>query len=156
MRIHPLVAGAAVSVIVLSGVGVAAITGYLPGSNAARTEQPSAVRPCLDCAVVMSVSEFEVKGKGTGLGAVAGGIAGAVVGHEISDGRDAGALVGAAGGAIAGHQIERHARTTKRYRTQIRMADGTVRAITSATQPAWKSGDRVRLQNGKLAFRESL
>lgn len=154
MKIHPLVAGAAVSVMVLSGVGVAAITGYLPGSSAAKAEQ-AAARPCLDCAVVLGVKEFEVKGKGTGLGAVAGGIAGAVVGHEISDGRDAGTLVGAAGGAIAGHQIERHARTAKRYRTEIRMTDGTVKTVTSTSQPSWKSGDRVRLQNGKLISEEA-
>lgn len=34
MRIHPLIAGAAAGVIVLSGVGVAAITGVLPGTRA--------------------------------------------------------------------------------------------------------------------------
>lgn len=34
MRIHPLAAGAAVAVIIASGVGVAAMTGHLPGLNA--------------------------------------------------------------------------------------------------------------------------
>jgi hypothetical protein len=33
-RIHPLMAGAAAAVIVASGVGVAAMTGYLPGTQA--------------------------------------------------------------------------------------------------------------------------
>ena len=33
-RLHPLLAGAAVAVIIAAGVAVAAITGYLPGSNA--------------------------------------------------------------------------------------------------------------------------
>jgi outer membrane lipoprotein SlyB len=155
MKIHPLIAGAAASVMVMSGVGVAAITGYLPGSNAAKApEQKAAAKPCAECGVVLRVKEVEVKGKGTGLGAVAGGIAGAVVGHEISDGRDAGTLVGAAGGAIAGHQIERHARTTKRYQTEVRMTDGTVKTVSSAAQPTWKNGDRVRLQNGKLISEE--
>lgn len=120
MRIHPLVAGAAVSVIVLSGVGVAAITGVLPGSRAEKgIESPgkaqSAQKECIDCGVVVGVRLVEQKGEGTGLGAVVGGVAGAVVGHEIARGRDAGTVVGAAGGAIAGHQIERHARTTKHY-----------------------------------------
>jgi len=32
-RLHPLVAGAAVAVILAAGVAVAAITGYLPGSK---------------------------------------------------------------------------------------------------------------------------
>jgi len=169
MRIHPLMAGAAASVIVLSGVGVAAITGYLPGSRAVDSAEPrkeaasretmppkaAVARPsrpsCADCGVVLAVRESEKKGEGTGAGAVVGGVAGAVVGREISDGRSAGTLLGAAGGAIAGHQIERHARTTKRFHVDVRMENGTVNTVTSETQPAWKAGDRVRLKGGKLA-----
>ena len=59
-------------------------------------------------------------------------------------------MVGAAGGAIAGHQIERHARATKHYEVQVRMPDGKLKRVRSATRPAWKSGDKVRLQDGKL------
>ena len=151
MRIHPLIAGAAASVIVLSGVGVAAITGVLPGSRAEKAEEKAAaVQPCADCGVVVGVKLVEQKGEGTGLGAVVGGVAGAVVGREISDGRDLGTVVGAAGGAFAGHQIERHARTTKHYQVQVRMPDGNIKTVRYAAQPAWKSGDRVRLQDGKL------
>jgi outer membrane lipoprotein SlyB len=151
MRIHPLIAGAAASVIVLSGVGVAALTGVLPRTQAEKAlEQPAAKKECVDCGVVVAVRLVERKGDGTGLGAVVGGVAGAVVGHEISDGKDVGTVVGAAGGAIAGHQIERHARTTRHYEVRVRMADGKVRTVKFAAQPAWKSGDRVRLQDGKL------
>ena len=149
MRIHPLMAGAAVSVIVLSLVGVAAITGYIPGTKAWEEAR------CPDCGVVVAVREVEVKGKGTGLGAVAGGVAGAVVGHEITRGRDVGTLVGAAGGAIAGHEIERHARTAKRFYTDVRMSDGTVQTVTSASPPPWRSGDPVRLQDGRLVLRDA-
>ena len=39
MRIHPLAAGAAVAVIIASAVGVAAMTGNLPGSNATPATQ---------------------------------------------------------------------------------------------------------------------
>ena len=150
MQIHPLVAGAAVSIIVLSGVGVAAVTGFLPGTRAVEVSQPP---PCADCGVVVAVRQSEKKGEGTGVGAVVGGVAGAVLGREIADGRDAGTLLGAAGGAVAGHQIERHARTTKRFHVDVRMENGTLKTVTSETQPAWKSGDRVRLQGGKLVAR---
>lgn len=151
MRIHPLIAGAAASVIVLSGVGVAAITGVLPGIHAQKSaEQPAAKKECADCGVVVAVRELEQKGQGTGLGAVVGGVAGAVVGREIADGRDLGTVVGAAGGAIAGHQIERHARTTKHFEVQVRMPDGKLKSVRFGTRPAWKSGDKVRLQDGKL------
>jgi len=154
MRIHPLVAGAAVSVILLSGVGIAAITGVLPTSSAkidAGGEPPAAAKKeCADCGVVIDVRLVEQKGEGTGLGAVVGGVAGAVVGREISDGRDVGTVVGAAGGAIAGHQIERHARTTKHYQVQVRMANGSIKNVRYSARPGWKAGDKVRLQDGKL------
>jgi outer membrane lipoprotein SlyB len=156
MQIHPLVAGAAVSIIVLSGVGVAAITGYLPGTRAVESTElkKEVAKPaCTDCGVVVAVRQSDKKGEGTGVGAVVGGVAGAVLGREIADGRDAGTLLGAAGGAVAGHQIERHARTTKRFHVDVRMENGTLRTVTSDTPPAWKSGDRVRLQSGKLLAR---
>ncbi len=152
MRIHPLVAGAAVSVILLSGVGIAAITGVLPTSSAKMDaeQQAAAKKECLECGVVVDIRLVEQKGEGTGLGAVVGGVAGAVVGREISDGRDAGTVVGAAGGAIAGHQIERHARTTKHYQVQVRMADGALKTVRYSARPSWKSGDKVKLVGGKL------
>jgi outer membrane lipoprotein SlyB len=39
-RIHPLAAGAAVAVIIAAAVGVAAMTGHLPGSNAENAPAP--------------------------------------------------------------------------------------------------------------------
>jgi outer membrane lipoprotein SlyB len=134
-----------------SGVGVAAVTGVLPRSEAEKASPPAVTKKeCTDCGVVVSVRLVEKKGEGTGLGAVVGGVAGAVVGHEIADGKNVGTVVGAAGGAIAGHQIERHARTTQHYEVQVRMADGQMKSVKFATQPAWRSGDKVRLQDGKL------
>ena len=162
MRIHPLMAGAAVSVIVLSGVGIAAMTGALPGSRADAEKSSEQIVPppvksakaaCSDCGVVVAVRQTDVKGEGTGLGAVVGGVAGAVVGHEIGNGRDAGTVLGAAGGAFAGHQIERHARTTQRFHVDVRMTDGTVKTVSSDTAPTWRSGDRVRVRGGKLIAR---
>lgn len=164
MRIHPLMAGAAASVIVLSGVGVAAMTGVLPKSSAGKPEQAqaapvqkqaAAAPACADCGVVTRVRTVEVKAEPTGVGAVIGGVAGAVVGHEIADRhREVGTVVGAAGGAFAGHQIERQTRTKQRYAIHVRMNDGTTRTVTVDQQPAWRSGDRVRLRNGTLVADE--
>ena len=36
------------------------------------------------------------------------------------------------------------------YQIQVRMSDGSVKTLTYGTAPAWKAGDRVRLQNGRL------
>jgi len=44
-RIHPLVAGASVAVIIFSAVGVAALTGYLPGTSAEKRAEPVAANP---------------------------------------------------------------------------------------------------------------
>jgi hypothetical protein len=32
----------------------------------------------------------------------------------------------------------------------VRMSDGSVKTLTSSTQPTWKAGDRVRLQSGRI------
>jgi outer membrane lipoprotein SlyB len=161
IRLHPLVAGAAVAVIIAAGVAVAAITGHLPGTNAEIAPQKAVAshpaKPaqqkqhvaaaCHDCGVIVEVKEVDVAGKGTGIGAVAGGVGGAVVGHEIGDGSRAGTAVGAAVGAVAGHQIERQARAHKRYDITVRMNDGSTRALSdeSGTPVTLKSGDKVRV-----------
>jgi Zn-dependent alcohol dehydrogenase len=115
--IHPFVAGASVAVILLSGVGIAAVTGYLPGSNAQQAER----------AVVLEVKEVDLKGQGTRLGAA-----------------------GALGGAAVGQPIERSARSHKRYDVLVRLHDGSVKTVSSDAPPAWKSGDKVRVVNGRL------
>lgn len=50
---------------------------------------------------------------------------------------------------LKGKKIE-PARAVKRYQIQVRMSDGSVKTLTYGTAPAWKAGDRVRLQNGRL------
>ncbi len=44
-RLHPLVAGASIAVIVFSVVGVAALTGHLPGTSAQKPTETAAVAP---------------------------------------------------------------------------------------------------------------
>jgi outer membrane lipoprotein SlyB len=179
-RIHPLVAGAAAAVIIASGVGVAAVTGYLPGSSAEQqptasaapastaapaksahpapskqhvaSAQPAAKARCVDCGMVTEVKYVEVKGDGSGVGAVAGGVAGGVLGHEIVDGKNQGiaTVAGAAVGAFAGHQIEKSVKTKHHYNVAVRMDDGTTKTLAFAEQPAWKSGDRVRVAGAAL------
>ncbi len=196
-KLHPLVATAAVAVIVLAAAGVAAFTGLLPGTKGAaepssatapaqapaaapeakspeakpahkpvrraaapkRTEpaaqrtQVAAARPaCADCGVVEGVREVEVKGKGTGLGVVAGGVAGALVGHELGGGnaKTLMGVVGAVGGAVAGNEVEKRARASKQWEVTVRLEDGRSQVVTLAQQPAWRAGDHVRLADGAI------
>ena len=219
-KIHPLLGAAAVSVIVLSGVGVAAITGLIPHSKGsvseqaplAALEQPAptqtmpapvpqatpapvapapkkhvvrkalapkpaetvayaetpamtpppvaqapqgyeaprpAVKPGL-LGTVASVREVEEKGDAKGVGAVGGGLAGAVLGHNIGDHNKLVTVLGAAGGALLGNQIEKQARATKQYEMTVRYDDGTTQVFKSEQAPFWHQGDRVRYYEGKL------
>ena len=157
-KIHPLVAGASVAVIIAAGVAVAAITGHLPGSKAEMAPEQAATAPhsparpvhtpakCHDCGVIVEVKEVEVPGKGTGVGAVAGGVGGAIVGHGIGE-NSAGTAIGAVAGAVAGHQIERQARAHKRYDITVRMEDGSTRQLSdeSGTPIALKAGEKVHV-----------
>ena len=50
-------------------------------------------------------------------------------------------------------QVELKGRTAKaasQYQVRVRMSDGSTRTVTYSSAPAWKAGDRVRLQNGRV------
>jgi outer membrane lipoprotein SlyB len=118
-----------------------------------RPVQVAESRPkCLDCGVVESVHLVEVKGQGTGIGAVAGGVAGALLGNQFGhgNGRTVMTLAGAAGGALAGNEVEKSARTTKHWNVSVRLESGSTRVVSYASQPAWRPGDHVRVVNGTL------
>jgi outer membrane lipoprotein SlyB len=110
---------------------------------------------CRDCGTIESVREIAREGEGSGLGAVAGGVVGGVVGNQIGDGRgrDLATVVGLIGGAVAGHQIEKAQKKVVDYQITVRLEDGTSRVFHQDTAPAWRAGDRVRIENGTLASR---
>jgi len=57
------------------------------------------------------------------------------------------------GVVVAVKQLElkgKAAKTPSQYQIRVRMSDGSVRTVTYTTAPAWKAGDRVRLQNGRV------
>ena len=112
------------------------------------TEKP-VVKPGL-LGTVESVREVEDPGQAQGIGAVGGGIAGAVIGHNIGDHNKLVTLLGAAGGALLGNHIEKQARATKHWELDVRLDNGTTQTIRSDTQPFWHQGDRVRLLHGEL------
>ena len=98
---------------------------------------------CARCGTVESVREVTIKGKGTGLGAVAGGVLGGAVGNQMGhgNGRAAMTVLGAIGGGYAGNEVEKRARSEKAYEVHVRMDDGTVRTFQQKVAPA--KGTRV-------------
>ena len=104
--------------------------------------------------VVESVREVKDAGESKGVGVIAGGLAGGVLGNKVSSGssntRKVLTLLGVAGGAWAGNQIEKQARATKHWELTVRLDDGSTQKIRSESEPFWHAGDRVRLLDGKL------
>ena len=229
LKLHPLLGAAALSVMVFSLVGIAAVTGLLSRSAATRAETaadasiptpataelvqaaamdpvkvPQAPKPaarkaavhkavpvkvatettpapvasasvpppppaslppeapaplaatprpvCADCGTVENFRQVTVKGDGSALGAVAGGAAGAVVGHQFGrgSGKDLLTIAGAIGGAFAGHEIEKNARKKTRYEISVRMEDGSLKTIAQDAAPAWHIGEHVRVINNQV------
>jgi len=180
--LHPLTWAAGIALILFSAVGVGAFMGWIPTSmggsddkaalatQAANTPEPvrakaraaparvansapaQASTKCAECGVVESVREVDVKGQGSGLGAVGGAVVGGVLGNQVGGGRgkDVMTVVGAVGGAVAGNEVEKRAKSTTRYETTVRFEDGSSRAISEANAPPWRAGDKVRVVNGVI------
>lgn len=110
---------------------------------------------CANCGTIESVVEKTQKGEGTGIGAVAGGVAGAVLGSQVGkgSGKTAATVIGAAGGAVAGHQAERYIRKTSKWEIIVRFEDGTAREFDVDTQPVWRVGDKVKVENNVITAR---
>lgn len=119
-----------------------------PQTPAARgdvTRQPAgmpvaqrAASICSTCGRVESVQAIEQAAPATGVGAVAGGVLGAVVGNQIGkgNGRTAATVLGAVGGGYAGHEIEKRTRTQTTYQVRVRLEDGSSRVFTRSQPPA--------------------
>lgn len=121
-----------------------------PAKHAPKAE--ARVTVCHSCGVITSIRAIEQQGEGSGLGAVAGGVTGALLGHQIGGGtgKDIATLAGAVGGAYTGNQIEKNVKKSRHYEITVRMEDGTHRVINQATEPAFATGDRVKIIDGRL------
>jgi uncharacterized protein YcfJ len=129
-RLHPLVAAAAVSVVLVSLLGAAALTGILPSSNAngaAGVAETTAVKPVAIATPVKNSSHKataqpapaqvataspapaqpaaakENSPIGIGIGAVVGGLLGNQIGS--GDGKTLATIAGAVGGGYVGNEI---------------------------------------------------
>lgn len=102
--------------------------------------------------VVESVKEVRQDGESTAIGPVAGGVIGAIAGHQIGGGRTrtVATAIGAGAGILAGKAIEKTARATKHWDVTVRLDDGSTKTISSDSEPAWHAGERVRLVDGQL------
>lgn len=92
------------------------------------------------------------------LGAVVGGLGGAVLGRQIGggSGRDAATVLGGVAGAAVGSQVGRGqqapAATTTQptYRISVQTDQGVMRTYEVPTPGDLRVGDRVRVENGVI------
>jgi len=183
--LYPLMVIAAIAVTLFSALGIAMMMGYLPSASstekqvvaapvagAQRQAQPQrkaqAQTPgqtqsapsrlaavCADCGVVESIRVVEQRGSGSGLGAVAGGLTGMLVGNQFGrgDGRTAMTVLGGVGGAYAGNEIEKNVKRSTTYEVRVRLDKGGVATAHMASNPGVAVGDKVRVVNGAVVAR---
>jgi outer membrane lipoprotein SlyB len=109
-------------------------------------------RTCYNCGTVEAINLVEVKGEGGYLGAIGGGVVGAILGNQVGqgNGRTAAQVAGALGGAYAGRALEAQSKNSSHHEVLVRLQTGTVQAVSFATAPALKVGDKVKLTNGVI------
>jgi len=110
---------------------------------------PRPARVCTVCGHVESVRPVQRQVPASGVGAVAGGVLGGVLGHQVGqgNGRTAATVIGAVGGGFAGNEVEKRYHTATVYEVGVRMQDGSLRTVETATAPPL--GKAVTLK-GKL------
>jgi outer membrane lipoprotein SlyB len=124
-----------------------------PPVAAAPAPPPAPVRTvCGNCGTVTDVIPIEKKGESSGAGAVLGGIVGGVLGHQVGGGRgkDVATVAGALGGAFVGNEVEKNKGSTTAWDVRVKLEDGSNAVVRQTTQPSWRVGDKVRVENGKL------
>lgn len=111
---------------------------------------------CNNCGVVVSVNTVRVNSNNTGLGAVTGAIVGGVLGNQIGGGtgRQVATVAGAIGGGVIGNNIEKgNSHSSLRYDVIIHMDNGSNQTYSFNSNPVWRRGDRVWLNNGQISHR---
>lgn len=111
------------------------------------------VAACGNCGIVQSVRRVRIVARPTGAGAILGGIAGAVLGHQLGrgGGRDLATVAGAAGGALVGNHIEETENAQYAYDVTVLRNSGGVVVLR---QPNYVAvGQQVRIEGGRAIRR---
>lgn len=110
------------------------------------------VRQRTESGVVESLEMYRGGSGGpVGLGAIIGGVAGGIIGHQFGGGHGntASTIVGALGGAAVGNEIEK-SNASDRYRVIVRLDSGGTIAFDQVGEGELRVGDRVRIVNRRV------
>lgn len=162
-RHYPLMAAAATSVIIFCMIGVGAFMGWLPvprstsgspvGNLTGRLDAAphNAAADCSNCGAIESIEVISVQNKPSGVGAIVGGVAGAILGHQVGggSGKDLATIGGAAGGAYLGNEMEKGTKQRTVFRVEVRMNDGSHRIIHTSKQN-FAVGQKVKIDGDEI------
>jgi len=101
---------------------------------------------------IVNIDVVQNSHRASGGGALLGGIAGGVLGHQIGSGRGntAATIVGAVGGAAVGNEVEKRHGGNDYYRVTVRYHDGREETFDRDNVDDLHVGDRVRVDDGRL------
>ena len=121
-----------------------------PAPSPVLVAQPVAKPICASCGVVETVTPIVRKGEPGAVGAIAGGVLGAVIGNQVGQGtgKTVATVLGGVGGVLAGREIEKNVKKTTVYNVQVRMEDGSLRSFEQASSLA--VGAKVTVEAGSL------
>ena len=116
------------------------------------TPIPKAV--CLQCGTVESATPIMRAAPSSGVGVVAGGVVGAVLGNQVGggSGKTAATILGAVGGGWAGNEIEKRVKKETVYEVRVRMESDNGRENTRTFELAapLPSGAKVTVEGNSL------
>ena len=105
-----------------------------------------------DYGVVESIEMYRGGGGAPiGLGAIIGGVAGGIIGHQFGSGsgNTAATIAGALAGGAIGHEVQR-ANADERFRVIVRLDSGGTVALDRVGQGELRVGDRVRIVGDRV------
>jgi uncharacterized protein YcfJ len=111
--------------------------------------------PCADCGKVSDVSMKEEAGKGGPVGMIAGGVGGALLGHQIGGGtgKDVATIAGAVGGAYAGKKIEEKVTAKKVWMVTVDYPNNLKKSYQFDKDPGFRIGDPVKASGSSVVRR---
>ncbi len=159
---HPILLGAAASLIIASLAGTIAITASSPS---ARREAPQATmssaqstadqhlpgstggdRTCASCGTVQSIRIIEAGSAAKGIGAVLGEVGEAITGKKAATGE--GAVM-----TPLGADDDKATNAQVIYRVTVHMDDGSFRAVSQRKPPSMGPGAKVLIVDGVIVPR---
>ena len=146
------IVGALVGLTLLVGGLLTALQAHAADTTTAAPAATSASAVAASQGTVQSVQAVQVKGKGSGVGVVAGAVVGGLLGNQVGRGTgNALATVGgAAAGGYAGNEVEKNVKKHTLFKTTVNLDDGSTHTYTVGQQFA--VGARVHVSGKKLTL----